>query len=128
MQPPVTFNPAPAEPEKPKKKKIKKRIKPKKSTARVSKAPKSVAPKKSSGSPAVPMAIGAVTLVVLLVVVSGVFKSMRDDNDLKRVAMEAQQAKVSSRQMSEREKALQNQLSDTNSKIEKLQQMLASLE
>ena len=126
-QQPVVFNPAPAEPEKPKKK-IKKRIKPKKSTAKSSKVAKTVIPKKTSGSPAVPLAIGAVTLVVLLVVVSGVFKSMRDDNDLQRVAIEAQQANTSHRQMSEREKALQGQLGETNSKIEKLQRMLAALE
>ncbi|MEC9352617.1 MAG: FHA domain-containing protein [Planctomycetota bacterium] len=126
-QQPVTFNPAPAEPVKPKKK-IKKRIKPKKITAKSSKATKAVVPKKPSGSPAVPLAIGAVTLVVLLVMVSGFFKSMRDDNDLKRVAIEAQQEKTSRRQASEREKALQNQLGETNSKIEQLQQMLAALE
>jgi len=127
VQQPVVFNPAPVEPEKPKKK-IKKRIKPKKSIAKSSKVSKAVVPKKTSGSPAVPLAIGAVTLVVLLVVVSGVFKSMRDDNDLQRVAIEAQQANTSRRQMSEREKALQGQLGETNSKIEKLQQMLAALE
>tara|TARA_B100000809_G_scaffold222686_1_gene231836 strand:- start:3405 stop:5564 length:2160 start_codon:yes stop_codon:yes gene_type:complete len=126
-QQPVTFNPAPAEPVKPKKK-IKKRIKPKKSPIKSSKSAKTVVPKKSSGSPAVPLAIGAVTLVVLLVLVSGFFKSMRDDNDLKRVAIEAQQANTSRRQMSEREQALQNQLGETNNKIEKLQQMLAALE
>ena len=128
VQQPVVFNPAPAEPEKPKKK-IKKRIKPKKSIAKSSKVSKAVVPKKTSGSPTVPLAIGAVTLVVLLVVVSGVFKSMRDDNDLQRVAIEAQQANTARRQMSEREKALlQSQLGATNSEIQKLRQALAALE
>ena len=118
----VTFNPAPA-PAAEQPKKIIKRRKRKLVAAKPKSMGKTVTTKKTSASPAIPMAIVAAVLVVMLVVVSVISKNISDDNSAERLAIREKQS------ASERDEDRNNRREAAlNSKIAELQRMLTALE